>query len=231
MLYKLPELIEAVASGHPVFVVEGEKDVAALAKLSIVATTNAGGAGKWRPEYNENLRGVDVVLIPDNDDAGWAHVHQIGNQLYGLARLRVLVLPGVPAKGDVSDWIAAGGTREQLDTLVAQAPEWKPSQTTGAEQSGEKTTATAREDELLAALTKSKGLDYDRKKKAAAKELGVSAKAIDDEIKARREDAEVAPLYGHWIVEPWPEPVEAPLCCGTLSAASSVTSSSRAITH
>ena len=32
--------------------------------------------------------------------------------------------------------------------------------------------------------------------------------ATDDEVKARREDAKVAPLYGHWIVEPWPEPVD-----------------------
>jgi hypothetical protein len=47
-----------------------------------------------------------------------------------------------------------------------------------------------------------------RQRKAAAKELGVTAKAVDDEVKARREDAQVAPLYGHWIVEPWPEPVE-----------------------
>ena len=40
------------------------------------------------------------------------------------------------------------------------------------------------------------------------KNLSVTAKAIDDEVKARREDAQVAPLYGHWIVEPWPEPVD-----------------------
>ena len=72
----------------------------------------------------------------------------------------------------------------------------------------EKAKAKAREDELLAALAKTKGLDYDRQRKAAAKELGVSARAIDDEVRARREDAQVAPLYGHWIVEPWPEPVD-----------------------
>ena len=72
----------------------------------------------------------------------------------------------------------------------------------------EKAQAKAREDELLDALAKTKGLDYVRQRKAAAEELDVPAKAIDDEVKARREDAKVAPLYGHWIVEPWPEPVD-----------------------
>lgn len=78
VLFKLPELIEAIAAEHPIFVVEGERDVLALNKVGIVATTNAGGAGKWRNEYSEVLRGADVVLVPDNDDAGWQHVNQIG---------------------------------------------------------------------------------------------------------------------------------------------------------
>ena len=65
VLYKLPELIEGIAAGHPVFIAEGEKDVLTLNKLGIVATTNPGGAGKWRSEYSEALRGADVVLIPD----------------------------------------------------------------------------------------------------------------------------------------------------------------------
>ena len=72
----------------------------------------------------------------------------------------------------------------------------------------EKAQAKAREDELLDALAKTKGLDYVRQRKAVAEELDVPAKAIDDEVKVRREDAAVAPLYGHWIVEPWPEPVD-----------------------
>ena len=62
VLFKLPELIEAIAAGHPVFIVEGEKDVLTLNKLGVVATTNAGGAGKWRPEFSEALRGADVIL-------------------------------------------------------------------------------------------------------------------------------------------------------------------------
>ena len=36
---------------------------------------------------------------------------------------RVLELPGLPAKGDIKDWVESGGTREQLDDLVRRAPE------------------------------------------------------------------------------------------------------------
>jgi putative DNA primase/helicase len=221
VLYRTPELIEAIALEHTVLIVEGEKDVDNVHKLGMAATCNSEGASepgktpKWRAEYNEQLRGADVVLVPDNDNAGWAHINHIGSQLHGIAaRLRVLVLPNLPPKGDISDWISSGGTREQLDALLDKAQDWKPTsddkfkQQTDQQNEDEKAKAKAREDELLAALAKAQGLDYDRRRKAAAKELGVSARALDDEVKARREDAQVAPLYGHWIVEPWPEPID-----------------------
>jgi hypothetical protein len=38
----------------------------------------------------------------------------------------VLELPGLPEKGDVSDWLAAGGTLDQLEELAVAAPEWQP---------------------------------------------------------------------------------------------------------
>jgi hypothetical protein len=150
-------------------------------------------------------------LLPDNDEPGWKHVQNVGAALAGIAtRTRVLVLPNLPPKGDVSDWLDAGGTREQFDALVEQAVDWQPPSADENSEANEddRAKAKAREDELLDALAKAKGLDYVRQRKTAAEELEVTAKAIDDEVKARREDAQVAPLYGHWIVEPWPEPVE-----------------------
>ena len=212
-LYRLPELIEAIATGHPVFIVEGEGKVDALSALGITATTNPGGAGKWLPEFSEHLRGADVILLPDNDEPGWKHVHEVGAALAGTAACtRILLLPGLPPKGDICNWLDAGGTREQFDALLDQAKDWRaPSAdktNTNTNYEKDKARAKAREDELLAALAKAEGLDYDRLRKAAAKELGVSRKAIDDVLKVRREDAQAAPLYGHWIVEPWPEVVE-----------------------
>src|SRR5207249_4831007 len=36
--------------------------------------------------------------------------------------VKIVELPGLPPKGDVSDWIAAGGTREQLEALIEAEP-------------------------------------------------------------------------------------------------------------
>jgi DNA primase len=178
--YRLPELIEAIAADHPVLVVEGEGKVDLLWSWNIPATCNAGGAKKWRPEHSAFLKDADVVLVPDNDDAGWQHVSEVGASLVGIARrLRVLVLPGLPPKGDIVDWAKAGGTRERLDALLEQAQEWQPlssSDTKGTnEDEAAKAQAKAREDELIAALAKAQGLDYVCQRKAAAKELGVPA--------------------------------------------------------
>lgn len=53
--YRLSEIIAAEA-GSTIFVVEGEKDADLLASWGLVATTNVGGAGKWRDEYTEYLK-------------------------------------------------------------------------------------------------------------------------------------------------------------------------------
>jgi hypothetical protein len=87
--------------------------------------------------------------------------------------------------------------------LIAKTQGWKPP--TAEEIKKQKTQAQAQEDELLAALGKAQGLEYARKRKEVAKVLGVTGPEIDAEVRARRE---AAPLHGHWIVEPWPEPVD-----------------------
>src|SRR5262249_45097951 len=123
--YRLPELIEAVALEQRVFIVEGEKDCNTLARHGITATTNAMGAGKWNEALAEHFRGADVIIIPDNDDAGPTHINDVARSPTGTAaRVRLLELPGLPDKGDVSDWLAQGGTVESLNALGDQAPDW-----------------------------------------------------------------------------------------------------------
>jgi hypothetical protein len=130
VLYRLPEVAAAVRQGRVVFVVEGEKDADALVDLGLAATTNAGGAGRWRAEYGERLRGARVVVIADNDEVGRAHAEAVLRCLAGVAaEARELALPGLGAKGDVSDWIAAqtaagrerAGLGEELLRLAAAA--------------------------------------------------------------------------------------------------------------
>lgn len=119
LLYRLPDVIEAIATEQTVFVVEGEKDVDNLASLGLVATCNAGGAGKWRDEHSAFLRGATVCIIPDNDDAGRKHAEAVAQSLSGVAHsVQILELRDLPPKGDVSDWVCGGGTAERLWALV-----------------------------------------------------------------------------------------------------------------
>jgi hypothetical protein len=89
------------------------------------------GAGKWRTEYSELLRSASVVVISDNDQAGRNHVEQVATSLNGIAsRVRTLdirsIWPECPEKGDISDWIGAGGDADELKNAVDALPDWKP---------------------------------------------------------------------------------------------------------
>ncbi len=117
--YRLPELIAAIGRGETVYVVEGEKDVEALAKLGLTATTNSGGAGKWRDEFGAHFAGARVVILPDKDAPGRAHAQRVARSLgKHTAEVKVIELPG--SAKDASDWIAAGGTREALEQIVEE---------------------------------------------------------------------------------------------------------------
>lgn len=135
VLYRLPDLI-AAPPGSQVFVVEGEKDVDRLTAAGLIATTNPQGAGKWRFVDGSPLHGRRVVLIPDNDEPGGDCVHDIARSLHGKAAdVRIVELPGVPSKGDVSDYLDAHAVEELL-ALVESTSAWNPSPPT-ATQSGE----------------------------------------------------------------------------------------------
>lgn len=138
--YRLPELIETVANGYTVFYVEGEKAADALWEAGIPATTSPMGAGKWWDELTPHFRGADVVILPDNDPQatkrdgtprfhedgrpvipGLDHARAVAEHIMPVARrVRALMLPGLPPKGDAFDWLEAGGTAEQLYDLVEE---------------------------------------------------------------------------------------------------------------
>jgi Protein of unknown function (DUF3631) len=128
MPYRLPDVIEAIKANEIIFIAEGEKDCDSLANIGITATTNPEGAGKWQACFAKWFAGARVVILPDNDDPGRAHAKQVKSMLENqVAEVRILELPGLPAKGDVSDWLAACGTREELLRL-ASAPADQPAE-------------------------------------------------------------------------------------------------------
>ena len=107
----------------PVFIVEGEKAAQRLTKLKLVATTSHGGAKKWQPVLNQYFAGRNVVVLADNDDAGREHADIVIGNLFGVAgRIKRVELDGLPAKGDIVDWLDSGKGLDDLMAAVKAAP-------------------------------------------------------------------------------------------------------------
>jgi hypothetical protein len=124
-LYRLPELLAADPAAW-VVVVEGEKDADRLAAAGLIATSNPGGAGKWSSVYSGPFHNKRVVVLRDNDPAGAKHRDDVTHDLLGkAAEVRIVELPGLPPKGDISDWLDDGHTVAELLSLVETAESLK----------------------------------------------------------------------------------------------------------
>jgi hypothetical protein len=122
VLYRLPKVLEAVAKGETIFVVEGERDVAAAEGAGATATCNPAGAGKWRDAYSEPFAGAAVVVVADKDEPGLRHAREVARSLEGQAWSVEIVGP-LEGK-DLSDHLAAGHSMAMLEPLDAgESPE------------------------------------------------------------------------------------------------------------
>ena len=118
-----------------VFLVEGEKDVDTLAGLGIGAVSLPNGAGsKWDDAYANALRGKQVIILPDNDDAGKGYARLCAERLYGNAESVSItelttVWEQMPEKADITDLIQHFGVEDgqrRLADAVAKASVWEP---------------------------------------------------------------------------------------------------------
>ena len=106
-------------SDGPVLIVEGEKAANACLDAALLAVCPPGGAAaKDFGRQLEPLAGRDVILWPDNDDAGRALMQRLSVKLAGVAASVRTVGPDVSAKGDAFDYFHNGGTK---DLLLAEA--------------------------------------------------------------------------------------------------------------
>jgi hypothetical protein len=124
--YRLPEVLQAVADGRVIYICEGEKAADALCGLGVVATTSHAGAGGWNPDLNQYFTGANVVIVPDNDIAGWGYAHKIVESLIGTGNtksIRVLDLPLTNPKEDAYEWVNRyDGTRTLLAQIAKACP-------------------------------------------------------------------------------------------------------------
>jgi hypothetical protein len=104
--YRLTEVQQAVTAGKVVYIAEGEKAVDALCSLGVTATTSHAGAGGWNPDLNQYFSGANVVVVPDNDTAGWGYAAKIVESLLPVVKsIRVLDLPHLSHKEDAFEWV------------------------------------------------------------------------------------------------------------------------------
>lgn len=118
--YRLPELL--ADPDALVFACEGEKDVDNVAALGLVATTTGGASSSPEPLV-AYLTGRDVVVLPDNDEPGEKYADRVLQAVGPVAKsIQVVRLPDLGPHGDVSDYLAAGHTRDDLAALIADDP-------------------------------------------------------------------------------------------------------------
>ncbi len=128
ILYRMPEVMTA----KQVVICEGERDVDNLSAAlkgthpHLAVTTSPRGAGKWQDQFSVYFAGKQILILPDNDEAGRKHAETVAMSAYRYAQgVKVLSLPGLPEKGDVSDYLK-DHTATDLIAAAKATPWWNP---------------------------------------------------------------------------------------------------------
>ena len=125
----MPYNVEAIADACDVYLVEGEKD-ADTGNRSGITCVSVEKDAEWPQEWLAVFKGVNVHIIPDNDETGRKHAQTCARNLYGTAtEVRIVTLPGIDALGegaDLTDWLAIGHHVDELADLVCDTPPWRP---------------------------------------------------------------------------------------------------------
>lgn len=127
----LYRLLDLANDSGPVYVVEGEKAADAARNIGLLATTSAHGAGSAEKSDWSPLAGRDVIILPDQDEAGRKYAQLVGKHLLGLdppARVRSVELPGLNEGEDIVEFIKARDSvqsqsiRREVEALVQTSP-------------------------------------------------------------------------------------------------------------
>ena len=100
--------LASLAREGKVFVVEGEKCVDSIHALGMAAVTSGSTSTDEHADWSP-LSGRDVVLWPDNDDAGRRYMDRVQEALHGVASKVERIDPGALGLGDKEDcfdWLA-----------------------------------------------------------------------------------------------------------------------------
>jgi hypothetical protein len=120
--YNLPALLDAKTAGRNIFLVEGEKAADAIKSIGMIATTAHTGAGSWPAAITEYFAGAQVIILPDNDVAGWGYAYKAAEAILPIVKSLKVVDLGLQGQGDDAyEFIEEGGGRDKLVALVKAA--------------------------------------------------------------------------------------------------------------
>lgn len=131
LLYNLPGVIKGIKEEQTIFITEGEKDSDSLITRGLIATTTSIGATKgdlgkkWPSRFNSFFKGANVVLLPDNDEPGKRFMEHIAIELKNIANnIKIVELPDLSKKEDITDWLEYGNDIYDLQALVKRTDEF-----------------------------------------------------------------------------------------------------------
>lgn len=106
-----------------VVLVEGEWDAMKMLQEGFAETiTVTSGAGIWKPEWTPLFEDRGVSIMYDNDTAGQKGSARVASILAPVARVRIVQIPNLPDKGDVTDFfVEQSRTAEELRGIIEDA--------------------------------------------------------------------------------------------------------------
>ena len=129
-LYNLPDFLKLKDKAKCVYIVEGEKDAETLKKLKqgFSCVVTPGGAQDWRKDYAHYFKGLNVIILRDNDEAGIKAAEKILTDIRPYAFSVKIVNPSKKDHGDVTDYLTTeGGTAQSLRDLCNEVkPTYAP---------------------------------------------------------------------------------------------------------
>lgn len=116
---------QCASDGPAILLWEGETDnMLAWQDGFKNSVTQTGGAGTWKPEWNNFFKGKVVYTCYDADEAGRAGRELVADNLQGFAEAVYHV--NLPAGLDYSDWRKAGHKPDEFKQLIKDAKEaWR----------------------------------------------------------------------------------------------------------
>lgn len=112
--------------GDEVLLVEGEWDCILARQHGFPsAMTVTSGAGIFKAEWTPLFEHKRVAICYDNDEAGRKGAQRVAAMLAEVAEVHIVLIPGLPEKGDVTDFfVEQGRAAEELAVLIADSDQY-----------------------------------------------------------------------------------------------------------